>query len=71
MSTHDHSHLESLMTSSLHELLAGRMPDPEHLKQLSGDALACLMAMIEALQEEGVQSARKVFLALMRDNRPG
>ncbi len=54
-------------TRALHELLAGRVPAEEDTKILTGDVKACIDALAEALQADGVQAVRKSFLALTHD----
>jgi hypothetical protein len=70
MSLHERSNLDPQITRALHELLAGREPDPADVALLTGDVRACITALIEALHNDGVQAVRKSFLALAKDNRP-
>jgi hypothetical protein len=70
MSIHERSNLDPKITRALHELLAGREPDPDDIVPLTGDVRACITALIDALHNDGVQAVRQSFLALARDNRP-
>ncbi len=66
MST-DERNLEAHITRALQELLAGREPHQEDTSILTGDAKACIEAMMQALHTDGVQAVRKAFTALMKD----
>lgn len=70
MTTYERSNLDPQITRALQELLAGREPVPADIEPLTGDVRACLTALVDALHGDGIQSVRKVFLALSRDNRP-
>jgi hypothetical protein len=71
MTTHeqhyDPSPFEMRATRALQELLAGRLPSEEDTGPLTGDVKACVDALANALQADGVQAVRKAFIALAKD----
>lgn len=64
---HDPSPMETRATRALQELLAGRLPAEDDTKPLTGDVKACVDALTNALQADGVQAVRKSFIALAKD----
>lgn len=66
MTTHDSS-LEVHAIRALQEVLAGRIAASDDITPLTGDVRACLDALTEALQADGIQAVRKTFLALSHD----
>ena len=70
MSIHEYNNRDTQAIRALQELLAGRTPAQADIEPLTGDVRACLIAMMDALEDDGVQAVRKVFLALARDKRP-
>jgi len=59
--------LEGHLTRALHEVLAGREPGSDDLAALTGEARACLDALVNALHTDGVQAVYKAFTALVKD----
>lgn len=70
MSIDERHNLDPQITRALQELLAGREPARTDIEPLTGDVRACITALLDAMHADGVQAVRKVFLALVRDNRP-
>jgi AAA domain len=66
MSIHERD-LEGHLTRALHEILAGREPEGEDVGALTGEARACMDALINALHTDGVQAVHKAFTALIKD----
>ena len=62
--------LDAHITRALHAILAGSLPQEADTAPLTGDVKACIDALLDALRDGGAPAARKVFLALSRDNRP-
>ena len=62
--------LEAHAIRALHAILAGSVPNETDTTPLTGDVKACIEALVDALRDDGAPAARKVFLALSRDNRP-
>lgn len=61
------THSERCAVRALHALLAGRVPAQEDSTGLPGALGACIQALIEALQDGGVDAVRKAFIALVKD----
>jgi AAA domain len=59
--------LEPHISRALQELLAGREPQPDDVTILTGEAKACIDALVGALHTDGVQAVRKAFSALVKD----
>jgi AAA domain len=59
--------LEGHLTRALQEVLAGREPGSVDMAALTGEARACIDALINALHTDGVQAVHKAFTALVKD----
>ena len=59
--------LDADATRALRELLQGRKPDEADRTALTGEVKACVEALLEALQTDGVQAVRVAFQALLVD----
>jgi AAA domain len=59
--------LEGHLTRALQEVLAGREPGSADLAALTGEAKACIDALVNALHADGVQAVYKAFTALVKD----
>lgn len=59
--------LEAHLTRSVQELLEGRVPSTQDTSLLTGEAKACIDALVGALHADGVQAVRKAFSALVKD----
>ena len=66
MSIHERD-LEGHLTRALHEILAGREPESADLTALTGEARACIDALVNALHADGVQAVHQAFTALVKD----
>ncbi len=66
MSTHERNR-DMHLARALRELLEGREPASEDTTILTGDAKACIDALIDALHTDGMQAVRTSFLALSKD----
>lgn len=70
MSLHERSNLDPQINRALQELLAGREPAQVDMEPLVGDVRACIVALVDALRNDGIMGVRKAFLALAKDGRP-
>ncbi len=66
MSIHEHD-LEGHLARALQEVLAGREPERADMAALTGEARACIDALVNALHTDGVQAVYKAFTALVKD----